>query len=86
MQLCLKPRGAGGIDPETFIRRGQLSIFSSDHWTVCSGCQQSQTKTREVYMEMKTVLTRPCCRLVATTLLLYSWAGDCYRAVSFCVL
>jgi len=50
---------------------------------VCSGCQQSQTKTREVYMEMKTVLTRPCCRLVATTLLLYSWAGDCYRATPF---
>ena len=32
MQLCSKPRGVRGIEPETFRRKG--SAFISDHWTV----------------------------------------------------
>ena len=32
MQLCSKPRGPRGIEPESF-RRFIFFILSSDHWT-----------------------------------------------------
>ena len=39
MQLCSKPRGARGIGPETFEKKGSAFILSSDNWTTSTGPQ-----------------------------------------------